>query len=119
MVGSSAGETIGVVIAWIVWALLVAGVAWLATSFRRSAFWWAVLAIVFTPIIAGIFLLVAGVPAEVGPPEPEDARFDGHATCQSCGAAGDWETHEGLHSPEDEPWRLLCDDCGHEVEVAT
>ena len=119
MVGSSAGETIGVVIAWIIWAVLVAGVAWLATSFRRSAFWWAVLAVVFTPIIAGIFLLVSGVPAEARLPQPEDAEFDGHTTCQSCGAVVDWETHEGLHSPEDEPWRLLCDNCGHEVEVAT
>jgi hypothetical protein len=119
VVGSSTGDVAGIVAVWVFYALLVAGVAYLASSYRRSAFWWAILAIVFTPIVAGIFLLVAGVPAELPSPAPEEVDFDGRTTCQSCGAAVDWDTHQGLHSPEDEPWRLLCDNCGHEIEVAT
>jgi hypothetical protein len=117
--GSSAADVAGTIAFWVMYAVLVAGVAWWASSYRRSVFWWTILAIVFSPVVAGVFLLVAGVPAETGPPEPESVDFDGRATCESCGAAVDWDTHEGLHSAEGEPWRLLCDHCGHELEVAT
>ena len=37
--------------------------------------------------------------------------------CPNCGAAVNSYTGDGLHSPEDEPWRLICDKCETEIVV--
>ena len=37
--------------------------------------------------------------------------------CQNCGAAINSYTGDGLHSPEDEPWRLICDKCKTEIDL--
>ncbi len=36
--------------------------------------------------------------------------------CPKCGATVNSATGDGLHSPEDEPWMLLCNKCGTEIE---
>lgn len=46
-----------------------------------------------------------------------DRGNDGRTPCPKCGARIDWAAREGLHSPPDEPWLLLCDRCEAEVRV--
>ena len=46
-----------------------------------------------------------------------DRGSDDHTLCPNCGARIDWARREGVHSPPDEPWLLLCDRC--EAEVRT
>ena len=38
------------------------------------------------------------------------------ATCPKCDAPINPSTRAGLHSPDDEPWRLLCDECEAEIQ---
>ncbi len=38
-----------------------------------------------------------------------DHGSDDHTLCPNCGARLDCARREGVHSPPDEPWLLLCD----------
>jgi membrane-bound ClpP family serine protease len=107
----------GIVLVLLIYGALLVGVGRMAVAFDRSAAVWVILAVVFTPLTAAVFLFVAGAAPEA-PRQPNsvyDHSIDGHTTCPGCGAAVDWAQGEGLHSPADEPWRLLCDQCESEV----
>jgi membrane protein implicated in regulation of membrane protease activity len=113
--------------AWFALCLLV---GWLATLYERSAGAWFLLAMLFSPLAAFVFLLVANVPhAAVVRREREDRlrrahpeRADireaalGELSCPKCGATLNPATGDGLRSSDDEPWRLFCNQCGTEIE---
>ena len=46
-----------------------------------------------------------------------DHGSDAHALCPSCGARIDCARREGVRSPPNEPWLLLCDRCEAEIEA--
>ena len=105
-------------------------IGWMAKSYQRSPGAWFLLAVVFTPLVAFVFLLVAGVPysavvrqqkehrARSRHPEAADVREIAlsELECPKCGATVNPATNDGLHSPEDEPWRLICSQCGAEIQ---
>ena len=111
---------------WIPLCLLVARAA---GTYRRSPVGWFVLACIFSPLIAYVFLLVADVPhkamlrqeledrVKARRPESTDTRVETEheMDCTKCGAAVNSYTGDGLHSPDDEPWRLMCDKCEKEI----
>jgi hypothetical protein len=104
-------------------------VGWMAKSYQRSSGAWFLLAVIFTPLVAFVFLLVAGVPhSAVVRKEKEERVRKQHPDrgdvsdiarseldCPQCGATVNPATGDGLHSPESEPWRLICDKCEAEV----
>lgn len=51
-------------------------------------------------------------------PEEKDLRsiLLGETNCPQCGATVNTTTRDGLHSPEEEPWLLICDRCQTEIE---
>jgi len=105
-------------------------VGWMAKSYQRSSGAWFLLAVIFTPLVAFVFLLVAGVPhlAVVQKEKEERARTQhperadvsdiarSELECPQCGATVNPATGDGLHSPEDEPWRLMCNQCDAEIQ---
>ena len=94
---------------------------------------WFGLSFIFTPLVAFVFLCFAGTPHEaVVLKEKEDRARQEHPSrtdlraiaiaetqCPKCGARVNPETRDGLRSPEDQPWQLLCLECGAEVEPNT
>lgn len=68
---------------WIGFAIAVA--AW-ANSLGRNAFGWLCLAIIISPLLAGIFLAIAGQNGKVCPKCAEKVRREA-AVCKHCGAA--------------------------------
>ncbi len=106
-------------------------VARMAKSYRRSPEGWFFLALVFSPLVAWIFLEVADVPhsavvraedqkaVRVRHPEEDDrdvkliAAHEG--MCPHCGAVINTYTGEGLRNAEDESWKLLCTKCDREI----
>ena len=116
----------------IVWLGLSLLVARLAVSYKRSGAAWFILAVLFSPLTALVFLVVADVPhAAVVLEEKEERLRRGHADrtdirdlalsemqCPKCGARVNPETGDGLHSPEGEPWLFLCNQCQAEIEPA-
>ncbi len=105
-------------------------VGWMAKSYDRSTLAWFILAVVFFPLTAFVFLLVAGVPhsavvrkekeerARRQHPERADIREIARSelACQQCDAIVNPVTGDGLHSPDDEPWRLICERCGANIQ---
>jgi hypothetical protein len=120
-------EALTIVVVYFVLCVLV---GWLATSYQRSADAWFVLAVLFGPEAAFVFLLVANVPhaAAVRSEKEERVRREhpewadvqevalSELACPKCGATVNPATGDGLHSPEDEPWMLICNQCGAEIE---
>ena len=118
---------LAIVAVWIVLCLLV---GWRATSYKRSPEAWFLLAMLFSPLAAFVFLLVANVPhAAVVRREREDRLRRAHPEradireaalselfCPKCGATLNPATGDGLHSPEDEPWVLICNQCATEIQ---
>jgi len=117
-------------IAVITWVPLCFLVASAAKNYYRSPTGWFALALVFSPPIAYIFLLVADVPhravlrqqrlnrVSIRHPHRKDAREAAHyeGDCPNCGAAVNLSTGDGLHSPKGEPWRPFCDGCQTEID---
>ena len=122
---------------WEVWILLMALclpfsvlIGWMAKSYQRSSGTWFILAVAFTPPVAFVFLLVAGVPhsavvrkekeqrARTQHPERADVEevVMSELECPQCGATVNPSTGDGLHSPEDEPWLLMCNQCESEIK---
>jgi hypothetical protein len=100
-----------------IYAVLLYGLGRMAIAFNRSVALWVALAVLFTPLIAAVFLFAAGdVPEPVQPRASlRDRTIDGHVTCPGCGAEIDWGQGEGVHSPVDQPWQLLRDRCETEI----
>ena len=98
-------------------------------SFYRSSFAWIILSLLFTPLVAIVFLCVAGPHVDAWE-RVEATRAMGiemekqrkahrdkmelhkmKATCKGCSAVVNITTREGVYSPEDEPWRVICKNC--------
>lgn len=115
-----------IVIAWIPLCILV-GMD--AGGKLRSGFAWFLLAFLFSPFVAYIFLMIAGVSHNAvvriekekvfrrQHPERSDVRevVANEMACPKCGAIVNPVAGDGLHSREDEPWVLLCDSCECEI----
>ena len=115
-----------ILIAWIPLCILV-GIA--ARGKLRSSFAWFLLAFLFSPFVAFIFLMIAGVSHSAAVriekeasfrrqhPERSDVRdmLANEMACPKCGSTVNPTTGDGLHSREDEPWVLLCDSCECEL----
>jgi hypothetical protein len=97
-------------------------------TFHRSFAGWTVLALFFTPFTAVIFLVVAGSPLTAYDQVCKDRdvetkaaiadeEYQGEYVCPLCGNSFNLVTHRGLHSPDDEPWRLICEQCDREIDV--
>ena len=109
----------------LIWLPLCVVVGRMAVSYRRSPMAWFFLALVFSPVVAFVFLIVADVPhsavalqekeeqARQRHPEISDVRevVLSETKCPHCGAVVNPATREGLHSPETEPWLLICNQC--------
>ena len=105
-------------------------IGWMAKWYQRSPGGWFPLATIFNPLVAFVLLLVAGVPhAAVVRKEKEERARSKHPEdadireivlseleCPQCGATVIPATGDGLHFPEGEPWRLMCDQCGVEIQ---
>lgn len=105
-------------------------VGWMAKYYQRSMIAWFVLSVVFSPVVAFVFLIVAGVPhSAVVRREKEERVRARHpdrsgvremamaeSSCPRCGVNLNTATGDGVHSPDDEPWRMSCDACGTEIE---
>ena len=116
-------------IAMILWIPLALLVGRTATSYQRSPLGWFVLACIFSPPVTYVFLLVADVPhksvlrqeladrVKARHPDRKDVgvETEHEMDCPKCGASVNSYTGDGLHSPEDEPWRLICDKCETEI----
>jgi hypothetical protein len=123
-------EFLGIVaaIAWIPLCLLV---AYQAKANQRSVIAWFALAVVLSPLVAFVVLLVTSTPkqsvskqeAKERPSaytsEPTDVLDSEHyeRSCPKCGAAVNAATGDGLHWPEKEPWRLMCNECDTEIKI--
>ena len=117
--------TMGVII-YLAFCLLV-GVAADRTMYR--SFWcWTLLAFLFSPLAAFVFLQVAGPPLRAAKQVSKDdeanrqqkiADDEHHAesNCPSCGSPVNLVTRKGIQSPEDEPWRVSCTSCDREINV--
>jgi len=94
----------------------------------RSMLGWTALALFFSPVVAFIFLSVAGPPVgaadqirEAGEAEQqrkiaEDQRR-AELECPSCAVPVNLLTRMGITSTEKEPWRMSCANCAHEIEA--
>ena len=94
----------------------------------RSFLGWTILAFFFSPLVAFIFLQIAGPPLSAAnqfSQYNEAIRQRGIAyderradnTCPSCGSPINMVTHQGIESPEDEPWRFFCTSCKQEIDA--
>jgi len=113
----------------VLWFVLSFFVGWQAVSYRRSQLAWTLLALCFCPLVAYIFLVVAGVPYSAAAfdasvetvrkqhPERSDVREIAlnELRCPKCGGTVYPITGDGLRSQDDEPWRLICKTCGSEI----
>jgi hypothetical protein len=93
----------------------------------RSFFGWTILAFFFSPLVAFIFLQVAGPPLiaanqvskykeAIRQRDIADDEYRADDTCPSCGSPINFVTHQGIESPEDEPWRVFCVNCEQEID---
>jgi hypothetical protein len=78
-----------------------------------------------------VFLVVADIPHKAvlrqekidQLMERHPNRVDAHDVaqyemdCPACGSAINASTRDGVRSPQDEPWRLLCERCGNDVRL--
>jgi len=117
--------TIGAII-YLVFCLLV-GVAAGRTMYR-SLWGWTLLAFLFTPWAAFVFLQVAGPPLRAAKKVSNvdeanrqrkiaDVEHRAESNCPSCGSPINLVTRKGIQSPEDEPWRVSCTSCDQEINV--
>jgi hypothetical protein len=95
----------------------------------RSIFGWMVLAFLFSPLVAGVFLFVAGpTVTEWERVKADRARKEeildhgidfarAKISCKGCGNAVNIATREGIYSPEDEPWRIICEKCDSPIDT--
>ena len=123
-----------IVVAIYLFLCLMVGV--MAGNMHRSLFGWALLAFLFSPVTAIIFLIVAGPPVEPAAQvrneedrrhaeaelDQEESRLaqiekDADITCPKCRSLIDPATRAGLKVVEDEPWRLICSSCDHEIDA--
>src|SRR5262245_43532472 len=114
----------------IFWLLLCAVVGGIASSFRRPAGLWFLLALVLSPLIALVLLFVVGDPQRAVAlrekeerirqrhPERKDIREAAlnKMNCPRCGAVVNPVTGDGLHSSDAEPWLLICNQCQGKIE---
>lgn len=112
------------------WSPLCLLVGRFATSYQRSAGAWFLLSLFFSPVVAFIFLSVAGVPySAVVRLKKEERLREKHSDdidvrqaalhetkCPRCSAIVNPFTGGGVRSSEDEPWHLFCTNCGSEIE---
>ena len=91
---------------------------------------WFLLALLLSPLVAFVFLVLAGDPQQaMALAEKEERLRQRHPgrqdhreaalnemQCPHCGAAVNPVTEDGLHSPEAEPWLLICNQCRGTVE---
>ncbi|MGO9114242.1 MAG: hypothetical protein ACLP9L_33930 [Thermoguttaceae bacterium] len=122
-------SVIGVTVFVVLWFALSFFVGWLAVSYRRSQLAWFLLALLFSPAVAYVFLFVAGVPysavafdasverARKQHPERTDVREIAlnELRCPKCGGTVNPATGDGLRSLDNDPWRLICNTCGSEI----
>ena len=122
-------DLIAPAIALVLWIPLSLLVARAAAGYQRSSIGWFVLAFVFSPLVAYVFLLVADVPhkailrreledrVKARHPGRTDIRYvaQSEMDCPNCGTAVNPSTGDGLHSPENEPWRVICEKCETEI----
>lgn len=119
-----------VVVVLVVWMFGCFLVGRLAVSYHREFGTWVLIALLTSPLIAFLLLQFAGDAEQARDlaEKEEDIRrrHPGlahvresavNAThCPTCRAAVNPITRDGLHSPDAEPWLLLCDQCGGPVE---
>jgi hypothetical protein len=112
------------------WILLCLVVGKIAASFHRPPGTWILLALLFSPLVAFVFLLIAGDTEQAlalaqkeeeirrKHPERQDIREAAlnEMNCPHCGAAINPVTEDGLHSPAGKPWLLICNQCQTAVE---
>jgi hypothetical protein len=123
-------EIVGIIAA-IAWIPLCVLVAYKAKANQRSVIAWFAFAVVLSPLVAFVVLLVTSTPKQSvskqgvkGRPsaytsEPTDVLDSEHyeRSCPKCGAAVNAATGDGLHWPEKEPWRLICNKCDTEIKI--
>ena len=92
-------------------------------------FGWTVLAFLFTPLVALVFLFVAGSPMEAREQVEADMAKGKKAmgggvdlpkmemTCKACGNVVNIVTREGIYSPEDGSWRIICKNCDVPIDT--
>ena len=94
----------------------------------RSFWGWTLLAFLFSPLTAFVFLQVAGPPLRAANQVSKDEEANGQRkivdeehraeyTCPSCGSPINLVTRKGIQSPEDEPWRVVCTSCEQDINV--
>lgn len=112
------------------WLFLCFLVGQEAQKYKRSASAWFLLALCFSPLVTFIFLLVADVPYNAilreeqeqrireRHPERTDVRHiaANEMSCPKCGASVNPVTRDGLRSPDNEPWLLICNQCEAKIE---
>ncbi len=49
-------------------------------------------------------------------PDSRETRAVNEMHCPQCQSTVNPMTRSGLHSPDDEPWKLICDRCNTEIE---
>ena len=115
------------IIAGTIYVVICCLVGFVASKFMyRSILSWTVLALLFSPVLTIIFLLVAGPPVSAADQVREDEEgerlrkstdHERHAEskCPSCGNPINLATGKGVRSSNDEPWRLSCANCAHEI----
>ncbi len=98
-----------------------------ARIYRRSLSVWFVLSLIFTPAVAGFFLMIADVPHRAvlrdeimkrvreRHPNESEARIQEivarELLCPSCNSRINVITGEGLRTSRDRPWALICRSC--------
>lgn len=121
---STTAEKIVIFVVVLVLSLLVGLFA--RKMMHRSVVVWTVLSMWFTPLVAFFFLIVAGRPREiedevrdlVDAEEEKKAADDERceSKCPSCGAAINLATRKGITASGEEPWKVSCAKCSHELK---
>jgi ribosomal protein S27E len=120
------------ILPWLFYLAVCAGIGYLAHTYGRSKFAWFCLSFFFTPLVAFIFLLIAGIPAgaeelekqifeEVEHDIQENEKFDyaeSETRCPSCGASININTGKGIIVTDEEaPWDIRCESCGKSISA--
>ncbi len=85
---------------------------------------WFLISIIFTPVIALIFLIIADLPyrqkdrIEADLAKAKEAELENsRKSCPTCAQVVNFKTGEGLYHKEDEPWQMLCKGCDSVIDV--
>jgi len=117
-------------VAIIPWLVVCSLVARLASSFHRPPATWFLLALLLSPLLVAVLLLILGDAERAimlreseerirqRHPERTDLREAAlnEMQCPHCGATVNPITEDGLHSPETQPWLLICNQCHGAIE---